>query len=364
MAATGEREQWREWIETKNKVLEQQLYAQARHTRESWYGKDVYIRGLIEFTNYCKNDCFYCGIRRSNNKAVRYRLAEEEILSCCKKGYDLGFRTFVLQGGEDLFFTDLRLARIVAAIKEIYPDCAVTLSVGERSRKAYEMFYAAGADRYLLRHETANDIHYGQLHPKEMSLENRKRCLWDLKEIGFQVGAGMMVGSPGQTLECILEDLEFLQELQPDMVGIGPFIPHCETPFSDKKPGTVDQTLRLLAVVRLILPQVLLPSTTALGTIEQDGREKGILAGANVVMPNLSPADVRDKYQLYNGKLCTGSEAAENLHNLKCSMEAIGYRVVCSRGDRAGYDSGNALGAAGPAKKVCVKREEQENGKK
>lgn len=345
MVKTGDREQWREWIETTNKDLEQQLYAQARQVRETWYGKDVYIRGLIEFTNYCKNDCYYCGIRRSNHKAARYRLTAEEILACCKTGYELGFRTFVLQGGEDLFYTDLRLARMVAAIKETYPDCAVTLSVGERSRKSYEMLYGAGADRYLLRHETANDAHYGQLHPKEMSLENRKRCLWDLKEIGFQVGAGMMVGSPGQTVECILEDLEFLRELQPDMVGIGPFIPHCETPFSGRKAGTVVQTLRLLAVVRLLLPQVLLPATTALGTIEQDGRERGMLAGANVVMPNLSPSNVRDKYQLYDKKLCTGSEAAENLSYLKQSMESIGYRVVCSRGDRAGYGLERSSGA-------------------
>ena len=359
MAQTGDREQWREWIETDNKVLEQQLYARARQAREAWYGKDVYIRGLIEFTNYCRNDCFYCGIRRSNKKAVRYRLTEEEILSCCKTGYELGFRTFVLQGGEDLFFTDLGLARIVADIKETYPDCAVTLSVGERSRKSYEMFYAAGADRYLLRHETADEVHYRQLHPKEMSLENRKRCLWDLKEIGFQVGAGMMVGSPGQTVECILEDLEFLRELQPDMVGIGPFIPHCETPFSHKTAGTVNQTLRLLALVRLLLPRVLLPATTALGTVEQEGREKGILAGANVVMPNLSPANVRDKYLLYDGKLCTGSEAAENLSRLEQSMESIGYRVAYGRGDRAGLIHGHK-----ETRKIRTKREEQENGKK
>lgn len=337
MATTGEREQWREWIETKNKVLEEQLYALARQTRENWYGKDVYIRGLIEFTNYCKNDCYYCGIRRSNKKAVRYRLTEKEILSCCKTGYELGFRTFVLQGGEDMYFTDLRLAQIVAKIKDSYPECAVTLSVGERSRKSYEMFFAAGADRYLLRHETASHVHYRQLHPKEMSLENRKRCLWDLKEIGFQVGAGMMTGTPGQTVECILEDLEFLEELQPDMVGIGPFIPHRQTPFSDEAAGTARQTLRLLAIVRILLPKALLPATTALGTVNEDGRERGILAGANVVMPNLSPENVRDKYLLYDGKLCTGSEAAENLDNLKASMKAIGYQVVCARGDRAGY---------------------------
>lgn len=336
MVEAGEREQWRELILTEDETAENQLYAQARQVREQWYGNDVYIRGLIEFTNYCRNDCYYCGIRRSNRQALRYRLTEEEIISCCKKGYELGFRTFVLQGGEDMFFTDLHLSRLVAKIKDNHPDCAVTLSVGERSRKSYEMFFQAGADRYLLRHETADIGHYGQLHPKEMSLENRKRCLWDLKEIGFQTGAGMMVGSPGQTVDCLLKDLEFLQELQPDMVGIGPFIPHHQTPFASEPAGTVKQTLHLLAIVRLILPKVLLPATTALGTVNQDGREKGILAGANVVMPNLSPKNVRDKYLLYDGKRNTGTEAAEGLGNLRESMERIGYHVVCGRGDRAG----------------------------
>jgi len=337
LVESKDKEWWRELILTENETMEEQLYAHARQVREQWYGKDVYIRGLIEFTNYCRNDCYYCGIRRSNKQAVRYRLTEEEIISCCKKGYGLGFRTFVLQGGEDMFFTDLGLSRIVAKIKGLFPDCAVTLSVGERSRKSYEMFFKAGADRYLLRHETADMVHYGQLHPKEMSLENRKRCLWDLKEIGFQTGAGMMVGTPGQTVECILKDLEFLQELQPDMVGIGPFIPHHGTPFGGEPAGTVKQTLRLLAVVRLMLPRVLLPATTALGTINHDGHKRGILAGANVVMPNLSPENVRDKYQLYDGKRHTGSEAAEGLEGLKRSMESIGCQVVCGRGDRAGF---------------------------
>lgn len=332
----GDREHWRKLLLTQDEDQRQQLFASARQIREEWYGKAVYIRGLIEFTNYCRNDCYYCGIRRSNRKCVRYRLTEEEIMSCCKNGYGLGFRTFVLQGGEDPFFTDIRLAQIVAKIKEGYPDCAVTLSVGEKSRRSYEMFFQAGADRYLLRHETADKNHYQRLHPGEMSLENRKRCLWDLKEIGFQVGAGMMVGSPGQTMECLLEDLEFLEELQPDMVGIGPFIPHHETPFAGESAGSVEQTLRLLAIVRLILPKVLLPATTALGTLKQNGREQGILAGANVVMPNLSPENVRDKYLLYDNKLCTGTEAAEGLEKLKRSVVNIGYEVVVGRGDHAG----------------------------
>lgn len=344
---SGDREQWRRLIQTEDESVTKQLYAQARQVREKWYGKDVYIRGLIEFTNYCRNDCYYCGIRRSNKQVSRYRLTEDEILSCCKQGYGLGFRTFVLQGGEDSFFTDILLARIVAKIKEECPGCAVTLSVGERSRKSYEMFFSAGADRYLLRHETADSAHYRRLHPREMSLENRKRCLWDLKEIGFQVGAGMMLGTPGQTVECILKDLEFLQELQPDMVGIGPFIPHCQTPFARERAGTASQTLRLLAIVRLIFPKVLLPATTALGTINEDGRERGILAGANVVMPNLSPKNVRGKYQLYDGKLCTGLEAAEGLENLKQSMERIGYQVSYGRGDRAGYSISGRGGEKG-----------------
>ncbi|MCI8536945.1 MAG: [FeFe] hydrogenase H-cluster radical SAM maturase HydE [Hungatella sp.] len=330
----GGRKQWKELLLTQDRELRQQLFASARQVREQWYGKAVLIRGLIEFTNYCKNDCYYCGIRRSNQNCVRYRLTEEEIISCCQKGYDLGFRTFVLQGGEDMFFTDIHLSRIVAKIKEAYPDCAVTLSVGEKNRKSYEMFFKAGADRYLLRHETANKTHYQKLHPREMSLENRKRCLWDLKEIGFQVGAGMMVGSPYQTVDYLLEDLEFLKELQPDMVGIGPFIPHHETDFAKESAGTVEQTLKLLAIVRLLLPKVLLPATTALGTLQSDGREQGILAGANVVMPNLSPENVRGNYLLYDNKLCTGIEAVEGLEKLKQSMEHIGYKVVVGRGDR------------------------------
>lgn len=309
------------------------LYSCAREVADAVYGKQVFKRGLIEFTNYCRNDCYYCGIRRSNPCVERYRLEKETILSCCAKGYELGFRTFVLQGGEDGYYTDERICEIVVAIREDYPDCAVTLSIGERSAVSYQKYLEAGANRYLLRHETANNAHYSSLHPKELTLENRKRCLKDLKEIGYQVGCGFMVGSPGQSISTLYEDLQFIKELEPHMVGIGPFIPQQETPFAKEKAGTLEQTLRLLAIIRLIHPHVLLPATTALGTIHERGRELGILAGANVVMPNLSPTEVRDKYKLYDNKICTGDEAAEGDSNLRKRMQAIGYELVVDRGD-------------------------------
>jgi biotin synthase len=309
------------------------LFERARQVREEIYGTDVYLRGLIEFTNYCKNDCYYCGLRRGNRQAQRYRLSRAQILDCCRTGYRLGFRTFVLQGGEDPACTNEWIAALVREIKREYPDCAVTLSLGEHSRAAYELWFAAGADRYLLRHETANEAHYRQLHPQGMSFANRMQCLRDLKEIGFQVGCGFMVGAPFQTLEHILADLRFLQEFQPHMVGIGPFIPHGGTPFHAFPAGSLQLTLRLLAVIRLLLPQVLLPATTALGTIDAKGRELGILAGANVVMPNLSPVDVRPKYLLYDGKICTGEAAAECRACMARRMERIGYQVVVARGD-------------------------------
>lgn len=320
-------------IATQDEAAVGELAKRARETAQSIYGNKVYIRGLIEFTNYCKNDCLYCGIRRSNGNADRYRLSEEQILSCCATGYELGFRTFVLQGGEDPYFTDERVCALVARIKKEYPDCALTLSIGEKSRESYQAYFDAGADRYLLRHETANEAHYGKLHPKEMSLKNRKKCLRDLKEIGYQTGCGFMVGSPYQTVETLYEDLMFIKELQPEMVGIGPFIPQKDTPFGDKEAGTMEMTLRLLSIIRLLHPHVLLPATTALGTIHPKGREKGILAGANVVMPNLSPVDVRDKYKLYDNKICTGDEAAECRYCMQRRMESIGYEVVTDRGD-------------------------------
>lgn len=320
-------------INCHDEAVQELLAQRAREVRHRIYGHDVYVRGLIEFTNYCKNNCHYCGIRAGNCNAQRYRLTPEQILSCTDTGYELGFRTFVLQGGEDPYYTDEMLVPLIRAIKERHPDCALTISIGERSRESYQACFDAGADRYLLRHETATPAHYQKLHPANLSLENRMRCLRDLKEIGYQVGCGFMVGSPYQTPECILRDLKFIRELNPHMVGIGPFIPHKDTDFRDEPAGTLNDTLKLLSIIRLMLPHVLLPATTALGTIHPLGREKGILAGANVVMPNLSPTDVRKKYMLYDNKICTGDEAAECRFCLQRRMEGIGYQIVVDRGD-------------------------------
>lgn len=309
------------------------LFQRARSVREKYFGKSVFLRGLIEISNFCSNDCFYCGIRRSNKNTDRYRLSEEDILICCDEGYSLGFRTFVMQGGEDAYFKDDVLISIIKKIKSKYPDCAVTLSLGERSHESYQNLFNAGADRYLLRHETANPHHYEQLHPNWMSYEHRINCLKDLKNIGFQVGTGFMVGSPFQTVNNLAEDLLFIAVFQPQMVGIGPFIPHHATPFAEKNSGTVEQTLFMLGLLRLILPKALLPSTTALGTIDPKGREKGLLAGANVVMPNLSPVDVRKKYDIYDNKIFTGEESAQYVKNLADRIRSTGYTVDTSRGD-------------------------------
>lgn len=314
-----------------------ELYERARSRaealRDEHYGRRIFLRGLIEFTSYCKNDCYYCGLRRSNKNAERYRLTKEQILECCDYGSSLGFHTFVLQGGEDAYFSDERLCEIVREIKSAHPDCAVTLSVGERSLSSYKALREAGADRYLLRHESATDAHYARLHPSELTLEGRKKCLYELKSLGYQVGAGFMVGSPYQTSENLASDLLFLRELQPQMVGIGPFIPHRDTPFGECAAGTLELTLFMLALTRLMLPKVLLPATTALGTIAPDGRERGVLAGANVVMPNLSPVDVRKKYLLYNDKLCSGDETAEHIKELGERFKKIDCVLDFSRGD-------------------------------
>lgn len=309
------------------------LFARARNIREREYGKAVFVRGLIEFTNICRNDCYYCGIRKSNTKVDRYRLSPEEILGCAREGYGLGFRTFVLQGGEDAWYTKDRLADVIRMIKKDFPDCAVTLSVGERTREEYMCWYEAGADRYLLRHETADEGHYQSLHPAQMSLQRRKECLYTLRDIGYQTGAGFMVGSPGQTVDNLISDLRFLQDLRPHMIGIGPFLAHKDTPFAGEPDGSYEQTLTLLGILRLMFPGVLLPATTALGTIAPDGRERGLLAGANVLMPNLSPVGVRKKYELYDNKICTGEESAQCRDCLSHRVESVGYQIVTDRGD-------------------------------
>ena len=297
------------------------------------YGHDVYIRGLIEISNYCRNDCLYCGIRRSNSHCQRYRLTPEQIISCADEGYELGFRTFVLQGGEDSHFSDELLGGVVREIKSRHSDCAVTLSLGERPRESYEYLRSCGADRYLLRHETADRTHYSMLHPQEMSYDHRMNCLHELRNLGYQVGCGFMVGSPYQTARNLAQDLKFIEEFRPDMCGIGPFIPHKDTPFRDFPAGSAELTCYLLSIIRLIHPPVLLPATTALGTIDPTGREKGIMSGANVVMPNLSPVSVRKKYELYDNKICTGEESAQCRECLNNRMRAIGYEIVTSRGD-------------------------------
>lgn len=310
-------------------------YAQAlaRSISQKYFGNKIYTRGLIEISSYCKNDCYYCGLRRSNKNAERYRLSKDDILSCCESGYALGFRTFVLQGGEDNYYSDEIITDIISSIKKKYSDCAVTLSLGEKNKSTYQKYFQAGADRYLLRHETADETHYGKLHPENMSLSNRKQCLYNLKEIGFQTGCGIMVGSPYQTAENIADDMLFMKELQPHMVGIGPFIPHKDTPFRDMPAGSFRLTLFLLSLIRIMLKNVLLPATTALGTINKNGREQGILSGANVVMPNLSPISVRKKYMLYDNKICTGEESAECKACLENRIKSIGYQLVTDRGD-------------------------------
>lgn len=326
--------------EREDPALQECLRKEASRLRKLYYGKKVFTRGLIEFTNYCRNNCYYCGIRAGNANAERYRLSEAEILACCREGYALGYRTFVLQGGEDPAYTDDRIADLVKQIKAAHPDCALTLSVGEKPYETYRLWKEAGADRYLLRHETADEAHYGTLHPAGMSLAVRKQCLYDLKALGYQTGAGFMVGSPGQEDFHLAEDLVFLQELKPQMVGIGPFIPHHDTRYKDEPAGSVELTLFLLSVLRIMLPGVLLPATTALGTLDPLGREKGMLAGANVVMPNLSPVKNRKQYELYDNKICTGEEAAECRGCLSQRMRSVGFEIVSERGDAVSPNAG------------------------
>lgn len=330
-----------ELIQARSPESAAELRARADEKRREVYGDAVYIRGLIEISNICKNDCYYCGIRRSNTACQRYRLTPEEILECCREGHALGFRTFVLQGGEDGYYTDGRLCNLISDIKKLYPDSAVTLSLGERSRESYARLKAAGADRYLLREETADAEHYSLLHPEAMSHKTRLSCLADLSELGYQVGAGFMVGSPYQTPEHLARELKFIEELSPAMCGIGPFIPQRDTPLGNCTAGSIELTCYLLSILRLIKPTLLLPATTALASLHPDGRKLGLLSGANVVMPNLSPASVRKKYALYDGKRSDGSEAAECLASLKEEIESVGLCVVTDRGDAKSFENAN-----------------------
>ena len=327
-------EEYRSIIEGFSPEISEYAAKKAVEKRKAVYGNDVYIRGLIEVSNICKNDCYYCGIRRSNKKCERYRLTKEDILGSAKQGYELGFRTFVLQGGEDAVFTDEFLADIIKSLKSNHPDCAITLSLGERSFESYKTLKSAGADRYLLRHETADKEHYEKLHPKEMSYQNRMDCLKNLKSLGYQVGCGFMVGSPYQTSLTLAKDLKFIETFAPAMCGIGPYLTHKDTPFKDMPSGSLELTLYQLSIIRLIDPGILLPATTALGTIHPKGREMGISAGANVVMPNLSPVRVRKKYELYDNKICTGEEAAECKLCLTRRIQSVGYQIVTHRGDK------------------------------
>ena len=324
-------EQFKQLLETD--TYNDELFKQADNVRQQVYGKDVYLRGLIEFSNYCKNGCYYCGINCQNATIKRYRLTKDEILDCCKQGYALGYRTFVLQSGEDSFFTDDLICDIVSAIRQNYKDCAITLSMGEKSKESYLAYFKAGANRYLLRHETANEEHYKKLHPENLSLQNRKQCLFNLKEIGYHVGSGFMVGSPYQTTQNLIEDFRFLQELKPDMIGIGPFIPAQNTKFEQFEHGKLTLTLKIISILRLLFPYALIPSTTALGTIDPKGRELGLKSGANVVMPNLSPSKYRKLYTLYDDKICTNEEAAECRGCLEKRVDLAGYKIVTDIGN-------------------------------
>ena len=327
-------EEYRSLLLCQDTEINGYLQQKAQQTTLDRFGNAVFIRGLIEISNRCRNNCLYCGIRKGNTMVSRYALSRETILRCCREGYELGFRTFVLQGGEDASQTDDWVEEIVSAIRREFSDCAITLSLGEKSKEAYRRFFDAGANRYLLRHETFNEIHYRELHPSEMSRDNRLQCLQWLKDIGYQTGTGIMVGSAGQTINHLVEDLLFIERFRPEMIGIGPFIPHADTPFANEPAGSIELTLKLLSILRLMHPSALIPATTALASLSPDGRERGILAGANVVMPNLSPISVRKKYELYDNKICTGDEAAECKQCLSRRMESIGYRLVIARGDK------------------------------
>lgn len=328
-----EPEQYRALLTMRDPQDVEYLMSQAREVAQLKFGKHVFLRGLIELSNVCRNDCLYCGIRRSNHQVARYTLTREQVLACCEQGYEIGFRTFVLQGGEWSEEQSKWIADLIAEIRQHWPDCAITLSLGEHPKETYALWREAGADRYLLRHETHNSRLYGLLHPKGMTIGNRLQCLDWLKQLGFQVGAGIMVGSPFQSLKTIVEDIQYLIEFQPHMIGIGPFIPHHDTPLRRFPAGSVEMTARLYAIMRLALPQALIPSTTAMASLSPNGRLRGILSGANVVMPNLSPEDNRKQYSLYDNKASLGAESAQGIRVLADELATIGYSIDWSRGD-------------------------------
>lgn len=336
---TLKRDEFRALIASCDSQTLEYIRKESVRTAQERFGHGIFVRGLIEISSFCRNDCAYCGLRRSNRSAERYRLNHEQIMECCKEGYDAGLRTFVLQGGEDANLTDEWLEQIIHDIRHIYPDVAITLSLGERSYDSYKRLYDAGATRYLLRHEAANEELYRKLHPQTMSHANRIACIENLKEIGYQTGMGMMIGVRGQSVDDLVDDLLLMERIRPQMIGIGPFIPHRNTPLGDYPAGSVELTLLMLSIVRLMHPSALIPSTTALATLSAEGRRMGILSGANVVMPNLTPPSERKKYAIYEDKASSGSEAVEGLRALEQELNEIGYHIDYSRGDYKKEDS-------------------------
>ena len=313
--------------------LEHTLQMRAKTVTEQYFGQKVYLRGVIEISNYCRNNCYYCGIRSANRCITRYRLSAEEVEDACKRGYEIGFRTFVLQGGEDLYWRGEHLISTVRRIHSNYPDCAITLSLGEMEYEEYKALFDAGATRYLLRHETYDKVHYEQLHPNTMDRAHRLQAILDLKNIGYQVGTGIMVGSPGQTTAHLAKDLDFIRRLQPEMIGVGPFIPHKDTPLGSAPAGNLLMTLRFIALCRILNPRALIPATTAVASLHPRGRLEAICHGCNVVMPNLSPPIHRADYALYNNKAYLGAEAAEGTRLLQAQLNTIGYEIDWGRGD-------------------------------
>lgn len=310
---------------------EEALFAAADKVRHDYVGDEVHLRGLIEFSNICKNNCLYCGLRCDNQIVKRYRMSPDEIVSLATRAVkEYGFKTIVMQSGEDLWFTPERLQPIIAAIKKL--DVAITLSIGEKSFAEYEAYKKAGADRYLIRIETTDKDLYHRLNPN-MHWEERKRCLLDLGRLDYEVGSGIMVGLPGQSLESIAEDLLFFKELKIDMAGIGPFIPHPDTPLKDEKGKEFHLSLRTMALMRLLLPDINIPATTAMETLHPDGRIIALKCGANVIMPNVTEGEYRQLYQLYPGKAGVNETPLHSKTSIGAKIEAIGRKIGTGYGN-------------------------------